>query len=250
MKSKALYVSLVIAFAGVGCNAVKNFDATKAIELGAGVYQATTVSEDSVKQTATLAAAEMDSQVDVAGEGNPYSQRLERLVQGLTDYDGLTLNYKVYLSPEVNAFAMADGTVRVYSGLLDAMPDDQVLAVIGHEIGHVKLRHSYKQMRETLLTNVAFQTAVTVGGVVGELTQGQLGQLAHAAVTAKFSQTDELESDTYAVKFLQSNGHDPRAMKRAIETLQAKFGAGGDFLSSHPSNEQRIEGIERAIQKL
>lgn len=247
MKRVSSLMVLVGSVALAGCAADGSFDSAKAFAVGAGVVQAVTLDENSVKQTASLAAAEMDSQNKVADASNAYSRRLASLVNGLQNYDGMNLNFKVYLSPDVNAFAMADGTVRVFSGLMDAMPDDQLLAVIGHEIGHVKLKHSYQQMQSRLLTDSAFAAAVSVGGLVGDLTAGQLGQLGHAAVNAQFSQKDELESDRYAVKMLNKMGRDPAAMKRAIETLQSKYGDGGGFISSHPSNPKRIENIEAAI---
>jgi putative metalloprotease len=233
-----------------GCAADGSLDMQKAMGVGSGVLQATTLSEDSVKQTATLAAAELDSQTKVAAATDPYAVRLRNLTQGLERYDGLLLNFKVYLAPDVNAFAMADGTVRVYSGLLDAMPDDQVLAVIAHEMGHVKLKHSYNQMREKILSDTAYQAAASVGGTIGSLTSSQLGQIGKAAVQAHFSQTDELEADTYAVKALYNLKKDPQAMKAAIQTLEGLYGEGGGFLSSHPSNPRRIEQIDAAISKL
>lgn len=246
-RHSSLAVLLSAALLG-GCAADGSFDSSKAFAVGAGVVQAVTLDENSVKQTASLAAEQLDGQNKVADANNPYSKRLNAMVNGLQNYDGLNLNFKVYLADDVNAFAMADGTVRVFSGLMDAMPDDQVLAVIGHEIGHVKLKHSYRQMQSKLLTDSVFAGVVSVGGVIGELTAGQLGQLGYAAVNAQFSQKDELESDAYAVKMLKKMGKDPYAMKRAIETLQAKYGSGGGFLSSHPSNPKRIETIEAAIQ--
>lgn len=226
------------------------FDAQKALAVGGGVYQATTLSEQSVKQTATLAAVELDKQTPVAAETNPYTIRLTKMTQGLQQYDGLSLNFKVYLADDVNAFAMADGTVRVYSGILDAMPDDQVLAVICHEIGHVKLKHSYKQMRESILSDVAFQAAAAVNGTVESLTSSQIGQIGKSAVQAHFSKSDELEADRYAVKMLSALKKDPSAMKRAIQTLQELHGPGGGFLSSHPSNPDRIKQIDKAIAAL
>ena len=59
-----------------------------------------------------------------------YAKRLTKLTKGLDSYDGLDLNFAVYLTEEVNAFAMADGTVRLYSGLLDRMTDDEVRYVV------------------------------------------------------------------------------------------------------------------------
>lgn len=233
-----------------GCAANGQFDTGKAMTLGVGALQVAMLDEATVQQAAALSARELDAKSQVAGPDSPYTVRLNRLTNNLHSYDGLRLNYKVYLSKDVNAFAMADGTVRVHSALLDVMPDDQVLAVIGHEIGHVKLKHSYQQMRQAMLTNVAFEAVIAAGGTIADLTASQLGQLARVAVQARFSQSDELESDAYAVHVLQQMGTDPYAMRRAIETLQKGGGAGGGFLSSHPSNSDRIAHIQKEIERL
>ncbi len=248
LKSRVLPLTL-IALLG-GCASDGSFDTSSALIVGASVLQATTLDARSVRETAALSAQELDSQSQVAAQTSAYGQQLQRIIQGLAPLDGLSLNYKVYLSADINAFAMADGTVRVHSALLDAMPDDQVLAVIGHEIGHVKLKHSYHQMKQVLLTNALFQGAVGVGGTIGSLTSSQLGTLAHSAVNAHFSQADELEADEFAVQLLQRQGKDPYAMKRSVETLMKKHGRGGGFLSSHPSNDDRIARIEDAISRL
>jgi metalloprotease len=224
-----------------------NLNSSKAIIIGATAAQAITLNENSVKQTASLAAKEYDGKHNVAGANDPYSQRLFAMTDPLKNYDGLQLNFKVYKADDINAFAMADGTVRVYTGLMDAMPDDQVLAVIGHEIGHVKLKHSYKQVRTQLLTNSVLQAAIGAGGIVGDLSAGQLGQLASGAVSAQFSQRDELSADRFAVQVLRSLSKDPNAMTRSINTLKAKFGSGGGFMSSHPSNDQRISNLKKII---
>ncbi|WP_020408515.1 M48 family metallopeptidase [Hahella ganghwensis] len=233
-----------------GCQNTEQYTQS-ALTLGQGVLQATTLSEGQVIEASAAAAAEMDKKNKVAPANSSYAKRLANMTKGQSSINGITLNYKVYLSEQINAFAMADGTVRVYSGLMDVMPDDQVLAVMQHEIGHVALRHSYNQMRERLLTDTAFQTVASVGGTIGDLTQSQLGQLAHAAVNARFSQSDEHEADTYAVKSLKKLGRDPYAMKRSIQTLQSKSGGGdGGFLSSHPSNSDRLANIQKTIDSL
>lgn len=80
----------------------------------------------------------MDKNNKVAGPKDPYTVRLNKLFSKHKSQDGLNLNYKVYLVKDINAFACADGSVRVFSSLMDIMTDDELLAVIGHEIGHVK----------------------------------------------------------------------------------------------------------------
>lgn len=250
MKQWNLTAAALLSVALSGCTAEGGFDSTAALGLGMNAMQAATITEDQVIEAASLAAQQQDSKSQVAATGSKYASRLARITNGLDNAAGLTLNYKVYMTKDLNAFAMADGTVRVYSGLMDAMPDDQLLAVIGHEIGHVKLKHSYKQLREEMLTDTAFKAASSVGGNIGALTQGQLGQLAQTAVNAHFSQKDELSADKFSVKTLKSMGKDPASMRRAIETLNANFGNGGGFLSSHPSNEARLANIDKTISSL
>ncbi len=67
------------------------------------------------------------------------------------------------------------------------------------------------------------------------------------AVNAKFSQTDELEADKYALGFLQSRGKKPASMLDVIYTFQNKFGSDSSFLSSHPSNQERIDSIKAQL---
>lgn len=246
----ALSLLMLSSFFLSGCAADGSFDTQKALSIGGGIYQVTTLSEEDVQHAASLAAVELDKKTPVADLSNSYAVRLQRMTNGIQRHDGLTLNFKVYLAEDVNAFAMADGTVRVYSGLLDAMPDDQVFAVIAHEIGHVKLKHSYDQMRESILSDVAFQAAAAMNETISSLTSSQIGQIGKAAINAHFSQSDELEADRYSVKMLASLNKDPLAMRRAIKTLENLYGAGGGFLSSHPSNPKRIEQIEKEVSAL
>ena len=84
----------------------------------------------------------MDKNNPVADEKDPYTVRLRKLTKGITEADGIPLNFKVYKVTDVNAFACPDGSVRVFSALMDVMDDDELLGVIGHEIGHVTLHHS------------------------------------------------------------------------------------------------------------
>ncbi len=110
---------------------------------------AATLSDADIMEYTREAVQWMDENNPVADpKTDKYGMRLQKLVSGLDNYDGLNLNYKVYLVRDVNAFATADGSVRVFAGLMDIMEDDQLMSVIGHEIGHVKNEHSKKQMKK------------------------------------------------------------------------------------------------------
>jgi metalloprotease len=245
------YIAVSAVLLGLSaCASDGSFDPGQAAVIGAGVLAAGTLDKKDVREMSADAAKELDAKQKVADAHNPYSVRLKRITRGMETYNNMQLDFKVYITDDVNAFAMADGTVRVYSGLLELMPDDQVYAVIGHEVGHVVLEHSYEQMRKQILTSTAFKAVASSGGTIGKLTSSQLGAIAFQAVNARFSQEDELEADKYSAKMLHDQGKDPNAMKRAIETLEKKSGNGGGFLSSHPSNSQRKEELEKEINKL
>lgn len=84
----------------------------------------------------------MDKNNPVCPADNPYAIRLAKLTEGLTDVEGMPLNFKVYDVIDVNAFACADGSIRVFSSLMDIMSDEELLGVIGHEVGHVAHKDS------------------------------------------------------------------------------------------------------------
>jgi putative metalloprotease len=195
-----------------------------------------------------LSAQEMDSQAPVAPDTNPYAIRLNKLTANLTTYDGLTLNYKVYLADDINAFAMPDGTVRVYAGLMDLMNDDEVVAVIGHEIGHVANEHSLYQYKKAYMAKATKQGLSAAGGTTG-LIAGAYGDIGEQYLNAQFSQSDELESDNYGVILLHKLGRDPYAAVTAQQKLQ-KLGGSDSVFSSHPPSQKRVDLAREAADKV
>ncbi len=81
----------------------------------------------------------------IAPPNNPYAKRLHRMVTEHLTRDGYVFSFKVYLTQTANACAMADGTIRVNSGLMDVLNDSELLFVLGHEMGHVVEKHSRKK---------------------------------------------------------------------------------------------------------
>lgn len=136
------------------------------------------------------AIAESDAAKRVAPPGNQYARRLKRLTRGLTRYDGMKLNFKVYLAPGVNAFAMPDGSVRVYAGLMDLMTDSELLSVIFHEIGHVKLEHS---LYEAHVAYWAYRFVPTESHLTNRA--GRVVKILAILAQARYSQNQEIEAD-------------------------------------------------------
>ncbi|XQM35116.1 Lipoprotein [Cupriavidus sp. H19C3] len=105
-------------------------------QAGGSLFSAASLSDTNVKQLSDQSCAEMDKKNTIAPADSTYAKRLTNIMAGLTN-TGLPLDAKVYMTKDVNAWAMANGCVRVYSGLMDMMTDDEVRGVLGHEIGHV-----------------------------------------------------------------------------------------------------------------
>jgi len=211
--------------------------------------KAATLTDSDAKALAFEASRYQDSKHQVAAATHPYAQRLSHIVRGLQQEDGLALNFKVYLTPELNAFAMADGTVRVYSGLLDKMQDDEVRFVIGHEIGHVKLGHSKKAMQVAYAASGVRGLAAGSGyQTIAQLSASAIGGLAEVLVNAQFSQSQENAADLYAVDFMRRHGYPPAAAVSALRKLQALGGDSASMLSSHPASADRVSRVEAALK--
>ncbi|MCW7540558.1 M48 family metallopeptidase [Aquabacterium sp. A7-Y] len=211
--------------------------------------KAATLSDEEVRAYAAQMAVLSDAENRVAPPSDKYAKRLAALTSGIGDEKGLKLNYKVYLTEEVNAFAMADGTIRVFSGLMEAMTDDEVRYVIGHEIGHVQRGHSRKRMQTALATSATQQAAVSSGGKVATIAQSELGSLMTQVVRAQHSQGNEKEADDYALDFMKRYKYDRMAAVQALEKLDKMFGGGAktDWLSTHPAPKERADRLRAQL---
>ncbi len=94
-----------------------------AAEAGMDAIKAVTLSDEAVKGLAVQAAQFSDSQNKIATTENKYHQRLIKLTDRHDKHGDYVFNFKVYVTSEINAFAMADGTIRIYSGLMEMMDD-------------------------------------------------------------------------------------------------------------------------------
>ena len=197
----------------------------------------------------------IDKNNPVTPDDNPYTIRLKKLTEGITEADGIPLNFKVYDVIDVNAFACPDGSVRVFSSLMDIMSDDELLGIIGHEIGHVMKHHSKNAFRTQLLTDALKDGIASTGGKAAALTESQLGTLGSGLINAKFSQKQENEADNCGYDFLVSKGKNPWGMVMAFEKFLKMEGENGGkssyvskMFSSHPETQARIDKMTKRCQ--
>ena len=137
---KIRYTVAALAVALAPYSASHALDIGGLVGAGSKVVQAATLSDAEIKTLSDKACAQSDSQEKIAAPGSKYDARLQKIAKQLGGtVNGQKANYKVYITKDVNAWAMANGCIRVYSGLMDMMTDDEVMGVVGHEIGHVAL---------------------------------------------------------------------------------------------------------------
>jgi len=248
MKRSALAVALLIslstaAHAGRLDGLLGN---GKLLEASADAVKGMTLTNDEVSQLSVQSVAQMDRDNPVAPAGNEYAKRLARLTKGMQGEDGLKLNFKVYLVSDVNAFATPDGSVRVFAGLMNLMPDDnELMAVVGHEIGHVAKGHSLERFKTTYLTEAARKGTAALGGTAGALAASKLGAIGEAALKAKFSRGNESQADQYGVDFLVRHKYQPTGAVRAMEKLGGAEKTG--LFDTHPASAQRAQALQKYI---
>ena len=175
-----------------------------------------------------------------------YGKRLEKLTGHIKEVDGLKVNFGVYEVVDVNAFACGDGSVRICAGLMDIMTDDEVMAVVGHEIGHVIHTDSKDAMKSAYLRSAVKNAAGAASSTVSKLTDSELGAMAEALAGAQYSQKQETEADDYGFEFSIKHNLDPYAMYNALNKLlelsadapkESKF---QKMFSSHPDTAKRV----------
>lgn len=252
MKRIGLNFIVVLACMAISMPAMAQFNLKKAVSGAAKVTKAVTLSDEQMADYVKEYIDWMDEHNQVCADDDPYTVRLKKLTEGLTDVEGIPLNFKVYYVIDVNAFACADGSVRIFSSLMDIMSDEELLGVIGHEVGHVAHKDSKKGFRTALLTSALKDGISSQGGKAAALTDSQLGDLSEALVNATYSQKQERDADDYGYEFLKKSGKNPWAMAlsfRKLKQLQEEAGAKkssklNQLFSTHPDLDARIQRME------
>lgn len=243
-------VALLSLAAFVFCTGFKMPDldkVSKAVDAGADAYKAATLTEADIKQLGKESADKLDklNKIDKSGK---YAQRLAKITKGMTKEDGLKLNFQVYLVTDINAFALPDGSVRVFAGLMDMMTDDEILFVVGHEIGHVKNGDSMDAFRVAYAASAARKGAAASKGSTGKLSDSEFGELTERLINAQFSQKQESAADVYGFNLMKKYKKDTAAAVSALNKL-ASLGSNDSFLSSHPDSKKRAQKLAEMRKK-
>jgi predicted Zn-dependent protease len=202
--------------------------------------------------------ADVGGSESVRRVGTRIQQAVTRYFQqqgDLSRLEGYKWEFNLIDDPSINAFALPGGKVVVYTGILPITRHDAGLAVVmGHEIAHVLANHGAERMSQGLLTQmggIALSEALsTRPSQTRDLFLGAFGVGAQIGVLLPFSRLQESEADHLGLVFMAMAGYDPReAVPFWIRMSEGKKKSGGtpEFLSTHPTDANRIENIRRLI---
>ena len=167
--------------------------------------------------------------------------------------DGGQWEVVVFEEAAPNAFALPGGKIGVHTGMLSiAVTPDQLAAVLGHEVGHVLLRHGNERMSQAILADTALQAGAVAAGQLSpgyrDAVVGGLGVGAQYGVILPFSRKHESEADHVGQTFMAQAGFDPAASVALWENM-AKMSGGqpAEWQSTHPGHETRIALLNQQL---
>ena len=188
-------------------------------------------------------------------EVNRYINVLGDSIATLTSRGSLDWHFYLVNSSEVNAFAVPGGFVYVNRGIVERADNlSQLAGVLGHEIGHVVMRHSVKQMEAAQKANIGVTLACVLTSVCQSGVAQEAINVGGAALFAKFSREDEAQADSVGIYNVVRAGIDPHGIPQMFEKLleeRKRAPAGVEaWFATHPTEENRIADTQRIINRI
>ena len=216
----------------------------------------TLTSTDKEVETGRKLARRVEREMTLAAD-EPTQQRIRIIgsrIAAVCDRRELVYTFAVIEDKDVNAFSLPGGYVFLNSGLVQKTDsDDELAAVIAHEVAHIAARHAVKRFESGLGLQLA--TLATLAARQGEVAKG----LSVAAQTAQlaYARQDELEADQLGVKYMKAAGFDAKAMLTFLEKLQQLHQDEAHYLPrgivrpqyalTHPYVPERIRAVKEAL---
>ena len=254
------FISVIAVLLAAGCQTVET---TKGGTVGVDRQQRMAVSSEDVNAGAQKAYAQMMAEAQkknaldrdaaqVARVKNITSRLVAQAPAFREDAAKWPWEVHVISIDEVNAWCMPAGKMAVYTGLINKLQitDDELAAVMGHEMAHALREHSREQISQQMGTQAAIGIAGALFGI-GQLGQGVGNMVADVTLNKPKSRTHETEADRIGVELAARAGYDPRAAVTLWEKMQ-KLGGGQppQFLSTHPSHESRIADLKTYSERV
>jgi len=230
----------------------------RAAVLVAGIAMAMlacTVGDEQEKALGQEAAAQIDSAVPMIADdaANSYVTNLGTALATASDDRNRDWRFRIVNAEVLNAFALPGGFVYVNRGLIErATSSSELAGVLGHEIGHVLLRHSAERIEKQQKTNVGVSVVCGLTNICSSEAARVAIDVGGAALFARFSRRDELEADSAAVGIVSRAGYDPQGIAtmfaKLLETRDQRPDMVEGWFASHPMEEDRIAAVVRVIR--
>jgi predicted Zn-dependent protease len=264
---KSWLLALLLAFLAGGTLAEQQADGVDVKKSRLRLLPASTVERSAAQQYNDL--MRQAAQRNLLNNDKRQVERLRNIARALIPHsmrfnqDAKRWRWEVNLirSGSVNAFCMPGGKIAFFTGILDKLQltDDEVAAVMGHEIAHALLEHGRARMSEQVLKNVGISVAAAIFNL-GQLSTELLAQATNLAVSLPYARGQESDADLVGIELAARAGYDPKAavqLWRKMEPLssrpapgQAARGQPPQFLSTHPSHGTRIKEIEASLPRV
>jgi predicted Zn-dependent protease len=184
-----------------------------------------------------------------------YTSRLANVGNRITGVSGLGQQgweYAVFDSDEMNAFVLPGRQVGFYKGIMDlASSDDELAAVMGHEVGHVRYQHAAQRASQAQLISggLAVTSVLLEGSEQRNTIMGVLGVGATYGAILPFSRDNELQADAIGIDYMNEAGYRPSAAIGFWEKMSSRGGSRPpEFASTHPDPGRRIEQIREMVR--
>ncbi len=255
-----VFVVAVLAATFGGCASTKT---TGKGEAGVERGQMMLVSSKEVEAASAKQYKEVIGKAQSEGKLNrdaALTARVQKIAKRLEPHTGVfrkdapawPWEVNVISSDELNAWCMAGGKIAFYTGLIQKLnlSDDEIAAVMGHEIAHALREHSREKVSRAYMQQMGISVIAQLAGL-GETSAKALAMATEVAIGLPNSRTMESESDALGVELSARAGYDPRA---AITLWEKMNKAGGgkppQFLSTHPSPENRMAKLRELMPKM
>jgi len=225
----------------------------------ATIYNPATQRQETVLSTSvevalgSLARAQMGLGSLQVGKVKPEEiervQRIGQRIARVSDRQDLAYRFGVIRDKELNAFTLPGGTIYVNTGTLEKATDEELAAVIAHEVGHVAARHVVKHLQADL----GFAAVLQLAGAAGVGPESaKIADSLYGLFSKGFSRQDELEADRLGIRYARKAGYDPHAMISFFEKIQAEHPEGAlektfNWQATHPLTSERIARAKEEI---
>jgi len=222
----------------------------------------------SAAQIERISASSFDQQAKAAQKKNilitsgPQYERLKTIANRLIPQtavfrdDTHSWNWGLQLidSPLVNATCAPGGRITFYSGIINKLnlTDDEIAAIMGHEIAHAVREHGRERVSQAMAQNVIANVALAAAGAGSAQSIDAANQIMQYVLVLPNSRQNETEADAIGLEIAARGGYDPRAAITLWEKMskESKGKNPPEFLSTHPSNENRIKELSALMPRV